>query len=258
MSDTIPKKLSAVQSDLLGHYVYVYYDGETRAPFYIGRGTGSRVLSHTAGSHNDRVRERIAKGNYGIDILVHGLDKDTAKKVEAAAIDLVGMDNLLNKSRGSGAVEYGRVNLMTLLRALEAADLTEVRHNLIVVSINQTYREYGDDPAALYESTRGIWAGITPQRATEADYIAGVVDDRIVYLMTAAAWLPAGSTNYFVRERHDVDDRIEFVGRTASQDIQDLYVGKRIPANERPTYYGPFHDKVHFVDGEWFPDSPED
>lgn len=257
MNDAIPKKLTQVQSDRLGHYVYVYYNGETRAPFYIGRGTGSRVLSHAIGSHNDRVRERISEGDYGIDILAHGLDADTAKKVESAAIDLVGIDNLLNKFRGSGAVEYGRVNLTTLLRALEAKDLTEVHHNLIVVSINKTYREYGDDLAALYESTRGVWAGITPQRADDADYIAGVVDDRIVYLMTAAAWLPAGSTNYFVRERRDIDGRIEFVGRTASQDIQDLYVGKRIPANERPTYYGPFHNKVRLVRGEWLPESLE-
>lgn len=121
------------------------------------------MLSHAAGSHNDRVRDRIALGDYGIDILAHGLD---------------------------------------------------------------------------------------------ADYIAGVVDDRIAYVVTAAAWLPAGSTNCFVRERHDVDDRIEFVGRTASQDIQDQYVGKRIPANERPTYFGPFLDKVHLVDGTWLPETP--
>lgn len=150
------------------------------------------------------------------------------------------------------------MNLVTLLRALEAEDLTEVHHNLIIVSINQTYREYGDDFAALYESTRGIWAGITEQRARKAQYIAGVADDRIVYLMTAAAWLTAGSTNYFVRKRHDSDDRIEFVGRTASEDIQALYVGRRVPANERPSYYGPFNGKVYLVDGEWLPESPED
>lgn len=236
----------------------MYYDRESRAPFYVGRGTGSRVLSHAIGSHNDRVRERIAEGDYGVDILAHGLDEDTVKKVEAAAIDLVGIDNLLNKSRGSGAVEYGRVNLMTLLCALEAEKLTEVHHNLIVVSINQTYREYGDDPAALYEATRGIWTGITKQRADDADYIAGVVDDRIVYLMTAAASLPAGSTNYFVRECYEEDNRIEFVGRTASRDIQDLYLGKRISANQSPTFYGPFHDKVYFVDGQWITDTAED
>lgn len=64
-------------------------------------------MSHAVGSHNDRVRVRVAEGDYGIDILAHGFDADTAKKVEAAAIDLVGMGNLLKKSRGSGAVEYG-------------------------------------------------------------------------------------------------------------------------------------------------------
>lgn len=253
MSDSLPNRLTREQSEPLGHYVYVYYDKETRAPFYIGRGTNSRVLSHAAGSHNEEVRERISEGNYGIDILAYGLDANTAKKVEAAAIDLVGIDTLLNKSRGSGAVEYGRVSLTKLLRALKADDLTEVHHNLIVVSINQTYREYGDDPSALYESTRGIWPPIKSKLADDAEYIAGVADGRIVYLMTAAACLPAGSTNYFVREPSESDDRIEFVGRTASEEIQDLYVGKRIQANQRPTYYGPFYGRVHLVDGEWRP-----
>ncbi|MDV7171952.1 hypothetical protein R4144_00785 [Gordonia amicalis] len=252
MSDGV-SKVSRAQAELLGHYVYVYYDSDTKIPFYIGRGQSGRVLSHAAGSHNELVAERIKEGNYGRDFLVYGLDPDTAKKVEAAAIDLVGIENLMNKSRGSGAVEYGRVNVATLLRALEDKPLTEVRHNLIVVSINQTYREYGDDPIALYESTRGVWTGITQTRADAADFIAGVVDDRIVYLMTAAAWLPAGSTNYFVRERGDTDDRIEFVGRTAGQEEQDLYLGRKIRANQSPTFYGPFHNKVHLVDGAWLP-----
>lgn len=131
--------------------------------------------------------------------------------------------------------------------------LTEVHDNLIVVSINRTYHEYGDDPMALYESTRGVWKNIASERADAADYIAGVVDGRIVYVMTASAWLPAGSTNYFVREQRETNDRIEFVGRTADDAVQDLYLGRELPAHQRPTYYGPFNDKVYLADGEWLP-----
>ena len=111
--------------------------------------------------------------------------------------------------------------------------MTEVHDNLIVVSINRTYHEYGDDPMALYESTRGVWKNIASERADAADYIAGVVDGRIVYVMTASAWLPAGSTNYFVREQRETNDRIEFVGRTADDAVQDLYLGRELPAHQR-------------------------
>ncbi|MGC2941827.1 MULTISPECIES: hypothetical protein [unclassified Brevibacterium] len=244
-------RISKTQSDLLGNYVYVYYDTETEEPFYIGRGRGNRVLSHAKSSHNDLVRDRIEREKYDFDILAYGLDDETAKKVEAAAIDLIGIDNLLNKSRGSGATKYGRVNVRTLLRSIASEDITEVHHNLIVVSIKQTYEQYGDDIQALHESTRGVWWGISSEKADQAEYVVGVVEGRVVYVMTVAAWLPAGSTEYFVRGDNTVEGRIEFVGRTASEDIQDLYLGRRIRAGESPMYYGPFHDKVFLVDSEW-------
>ena len=247
-------KISKTQSDLLENYVYVYYDTETEEPFYIGRGSGNRVLSHTKSSHNEMVRERIKRENYDFDILAYGLDDETAKKVEAAAIDLIGIDNLLNKSRGSGATKYGRVNLRTLLRSLTSEEITEVHHNLIVVSINQTYEKYGDDVQALHESTRGVWKGISSEKADQAEYVVGVVEGRVVYVMTAAAWLPAGSTEYFVRGNGTVEGRIEFVGRTADEDIQDLYLGKRIRAWQTPMYYGPFYDRVYLVNGSWCAD----
>lgn len=247
----IVPKFSATQADQLGNYVYVYYDTESKEPFYIGRGRANRVLSHMRSSHNDLVRDRIDGENYDFDILAYGLDVETAKKVEAAAIDLIGVDNLLNKSRGSGAMQYGRVNVRTLLRSLASDDITEIHHNLIVVSINDTYEKYGDDPQALHESTRGVWAGISDEKADESEYVVGVVEERVVYVMTAAASLPAGSTEYFVRGDGEAEGRIEFVGRTADEEIQDLYLGRRIRAGQRPMYYGPFHDKVYFVDGEW-------
>ena len=63
------RKLTPEQAAKLMHYVYVYYDKDTRTPFYIGRGQGNRVFSHEKGSHNDAVTKRISDGNYDIDFL---------------------------------------------------------------------------------------------------------------------------------------------------------------------------------------------
>lgn len=63
------QKISSHQAELLGDYVYVYYDKATNEPFYIGRGKAGRGFSHERGSHNDLVNDRISAGGYGIDIL---------------------------------------------------------------------------------------------------------------------------------------------------------------------------------------------
>ena len=45
--------------------------------------------------------------------------------------------------------------------------------------------------------------------------------------------------------------RSEFVGRTADREIQDLYLGRQLDANQRPTYFGPFHGKRYLDQGKW-------
>lgn len=247
------QKISSHQAELLGDYVYVYYDKATNEPFYIGRGKAGRGFSHERGSHNNLVNDRISAGGYGIDILAFGLDKETAKKVEAAAIDLIGIDALLNKTRGAGALQYGRIDARTLLKRLEDQVLTEVRHNMAVVPIRHTYKRYGDDEAALYESTRGAW-DFKPEKAEQIEYLAGVVEKRIVYVMSVAAWLPANSTQYFINTAPKAANRIEFIGKTAPQEVQDLYLGKRLSTTiQQSMYLGPFVGRTKLKDGIWLP-----
>lgn len=249
-------KITQHQAEQLGHYVYVYFDATTNEPFYIGRGQGGRFFSHVVGSHNNFVRERVAQGNYDLDILAYGLDEESAKKVESAAIDLVGIDNLLNKTRGAGATTYGRINARTLLHRLSDELVTEVRHNMVLLQIGETYKRYGDNEAALHESTRGAW-NIDKRKASQIELAAGVVGGRIVYVMSVATCLPANSTQYFINTADKPADRIEFIGKTAPSDVQDLYLGKRIRQGafettvSRPVYLGPFVDRVRFTDEGW-------
>lgn len=96
------KEFSHKTIEALGYYVYVYSDPDTRRPFYVGKGKGNRVFNHMDDqSENEKVRkinDIKARGKEpNIEILAHGLDEETAFKVEAAAIDLIGIENLTNR-----------------------------------------------------------------------------------------------------------------------------------------------------------------
>ncbi len=111
-------KVPRVVTEKLGHYVYVYVDPRDDRVFYVGKGQGSRALAHLKPSARDVQTQIQEIGKAGlsprIDILAHSLpDAETALKIEAAAIDLLGLDNLTNAVRGHG-VKFGRMPLAEL------------------------------------------------------------------------------------------------------------------------------------------------
>jgi len=225
-------RLAPETAAALKHYVYVYVDPRTDAPFYIGKGHGTRVLAHVSGHGNARTTARIEEIRSGrqeprIDILVHGIeDHETACKVEAAAIDLLAAGSLTNTIRGRGTVEFGRRRLQEL-DALYGARPVEIVHPSILIRINQRYRP-GMSEQELYESTRGVWR-LGPRRETARLALAvfqGVV--REVYEI--GSWHHAGTTAYETRGREEVDDdrRVEFVGEVASPEIRKRYLWRDV------------------------------
>ena len=93
-------------AERLGYYVYLYLDPVTRVPFYVGKGKAGRVLAHLSEEAETRKCARIAELRAAnreplIDILAHGLpNEETALRIEAAVIDLLGLDSLTNLVRG--------------------------------------------------------------------------------------------------------------------------------------------------------------
>lgn len=248
----------------LGHYVYVYYDTETGEPFYIGKGKGGRAEIHgQGGSHNTAVNDRIAGENYSCDVLAWGLEENVAFQVDAAAIDLIGIDNLLNENRGKGSRSFGRVSLETLKRALSAKNrpIERIDHNIVFVSIRETYERYGNSPGALYNSTRGIWK-LALDRVEEYDYIAGTVNGVVLSMYQVGAWLPEQSTRYEYRvfEDYDIEDsgdkRVECVGIEASPEVLDLYIGRSIKLYQNSHFFGPVAGRVVYdrTTGEYGPE----
>jgi hypothetical protein len=90
----------------LGYYVYLYIDPRTDKPFYVGKGQKDRVLAHLSArgeSQKAQILKELAEAGLQprIEILAHALpSEETALRIEAAVIDLFGLDNLANLVSG--------------------------------------------------------------------------------------------------------------------------------------------------------------
>ena len=105
-------------------------------------------------------------------------------------------------------------------------EVAEFRHRALLIKINQQYRE-GASVEELYEATRYCWR-INKSRAEKAEVILAVYQGEIKAAFIADEWLEATTEN-FPDKGPGVPGRFGFNGHEASSDVQELYVGKRIP-----------------------------
>lgn len=150
----------AVQ-EALGYYVYRLVDPRDGKTFYVGKGTGERVLQHgwdavAADIPTDKQRQINEIRAAGLEELViiqrYGLNEETAFAIEAALIDV--LPGLTNMVAGHGR-EFTAVPLMDLI-----AHFQPRQANITVPAILiRVQREWRPDltPAALYERTRRYW-----------------------------------------------------------------------------------------------------
>ena len=99
-------------------------------------------------------------------------------------------------------------------------EVAEFRHRVLIIKINRNYRT-GASMEELYEATRSAWR-ISKSRAEKAEVILSTFQGEIKAAFIADEWQAAEDPG-----------RIYFIGREASSDIQELYVGKRIPDKYR-------------------------
>lgn len=229
----------ASEVEHLAFYVYVYSDPRTDLPFYIGKGKGNRAFSHLEDRSETektlRIREiRSAGFDPRIEILAFGLDEESAYKVEAAAIDLIGRKQLTNRVLGHGARKYGRMSVETVHAKLSARPVGAFEHNCILIRIGASveaarkrlaHRFDGasdESVMALYDATRAAWA-INPDKARDYPYVLAVQDGIVREVYRVAAWFPAGTTHELDQSRVHPATRFEFVGRIAEASIRDRY-----------------------------------
>src|SRR3990170_5288080 len=140
MPRTIPKPVE----EKLGFYVYLYVNPIDNTIFYVGKGTGSRAVAHLedpAGTKKANLIRKLRSVGVEprIELLAHGLrTEEEARLLEAASIDLLGIDNLTNEVRGitRGA---GRMTLDQAI-ALYTAEPARTHHPCILIRINRLYR----------------------------------------------------------------------------------------------------------------------
>jgi hypothetical protein len=233
-------KITEEVAETLKSYVYVYIDPRNGEPFYIGKGTGNRIFAHIDDpSESEKVARINAIRDVGlepqIDILRYGLSDSEACLVEAAAIDLIGKENLTNCVAGFHAGSFARITSQDVIGILTAKPV-DVVHKAMLITINRLYRSRMT-PLELYETTRGIW--VVGQKRNKVEYALCVTHGVVREVYRIDQWYPAGTLPYQTRDTSSFkgSGRWEFSGEVA-QDIRDLYVGRSVgKAGQNPIRY---------------------
>jgi hypothetical protein len=233
MKQSEADSFSAEVSRRLKTYVYRLIDPRNGETFYVGKGQGNRVFSHSRGEQNligddldnkvKRIRKiRLAGFEVAHVIHRHGMDEKTAFEVEAALIDAY--PGLTNVAGGAGSTDYGAMHAKEIIRR-HSAPPAVFRHKVLLISVNRSAPD-----ADLLDATRYAWK-ISRSKAKQAEVILATVQGLIVGAFVADDWLDATAANF--PGRADVPGRLGFVGHEAPDVIKSLYVNKRVPDKYR-------------------------
>ena len=224
------RSLKPGMAEKLGYYVYLYVDPRDGKVFYVGKGKDERCLDHLFEDDDhpkvQRIRDIFAASlEPRIEMLAHGLrTEQEAYNIEAAAIGLLGLENLTNRVVGKDSLRFGRKGLSEL-EGYYAAKPVKIIDPVILIRVNQLYR-HGMPAAELYDITRGVWV-LSAERASKMKYVFAVYEGVVREVYAPEKWMPALMTQYPNRTDLVPDDakgRVEFIGRPAPEAIRQKYL----------------------------------
>jgi hypothetical protein len=234
-------------SEALGKYVYALRDPRNGEVFYIGKGTGNRILQHQkfadenkdiATAKLDRIRS-IEEAGFKVDHLLirTGLESDDeAFAVEQAVIDAYEAAKvpLTNLVKGHHAKESGLKTLDAFLQDHNQQLLGEVDEPIVMLLIQNKWRPHMND-SSIFECTRGHWKVGVGTR-TKAKYAFGVAYGVIRGIFEIDSWQPSTAEGQ--------EGRWQFEGKEAVT-LQHL-VGMRVPVTTKPGFP---REKFLFLEG---------
>lgn len=130
-------------------------------------------------------------------VLRHGLSENEAFEVEAATIDLLGIEGLTNLVLGHESEERGYMTANDII-AQYAAKKIEINEPSLLLRVNKFYR-YGMNADELYEITRGNW--VLGERRDKAMYAFSVNRGVVREVYKIYRWLPARARNKEMKTR---------------------------------------------------------
>lgn len=221
----------------VGIYVYLYRDPRDGKIFYVGKGKGQRAFQHLTdekdGAKYNKIREiRNARLEPKIEILAHGLkDDEMALKIEAAMIDLIGVEQLANEVRGYQAISHGKMAVDELIALYDAPKKEIEDRGILLIRINQLYR-HGMSPVELYEVTRGVWK--TGAKRNLVRHVMALYQGVVKEVYEVKRWEPANWMAYRFRveelkaREKQYAGRWQFEGSVAREPIRGKYLGKNV------------------------------
>ena len=143
-----------------------------------------------------------------------------AFRIEAAVIDLFGLDVLVNECGGWRSTMFGRACLDELIGHYAAKEV-EVIDPVIMIRVNKHYR-HGMGNEDLYDITRGVWT-ISSRRAAGAKYAFAVFEGVVREVYEIESWDTAGTTHHRWPKVAYRPGKWEFVGDIAPKPIRERY-----------------------------------
>lgn len=158
-------------------YVYVLVDPRTDAVFYVGKGTGQRLLSHgreallkaDSGPQSGKVARiqhiRHSGSEPRIDIIRHGINETEAFLLEAALIDC--LDDLSNAVAGHGTSQ-GRSPLAELAARYGAQPIDPGASPVVLIRLGHWRDETTEIEPGIVREGNGYKVGITPDELADS------------------------------------------------------------------------------------------
>ena len=117
--------------------------------------------------------------------------------MEAAAIDLIGFENLTNKVIGHGSRKAGRMTVQEVQARLETEKVEHFDVPGVLIKITDSFPDSASrTDQELYDATRGLWKMSIDQAQERARYVFAIYGGVIREVYEVSQWLPANSTMY--------------------------------------------------------------